>query len=185
MQILSWGMGDLALWPGLEPRPPALAAWSLTLGLPGSPISVGIFNGSCMLAAAVASWASASRSSCCWALDNLCPTPSHSTQCFHYTELGGWWWTVAKSFCLLGCLVSRLWWMLSFFLFFPLFVEQWGMWDLSSLTRHQTGAPSRGSKSLFFFIVVAVVIHWHESAMGWHVFPIPIPPPTSLSTRSL
>ena len=29
------------------------------------------------------------------------------------------------------------------------------------------------------------VIHWHESAMDLHVFPIPIPPPTSLSTRSL
>ena len=28
------------------------------------------------------------------------------------------------------------------------------------------------------------VIHWHESAMELHVFPIPIPPPTSLSTRS-
>ena len=27
--------------------------------------------------------------------------------------------------------------------------------------------------------------HWHESAMDLHVFPIPIPPPTSLSTRSL
>ena len=27
-------------------------------------------------------------------------------------------------------------------------------------------------------------IHWHESAMDLHVFPIPIPPPTSLSTRS-
>ena len=26
------------------------------------------------------------------------------------------------------------------------------------------------------------VIHWHESAMELHVFPIPIPPPTSLST---
>ena len=37
----------------------------------------------------------------------------------------------------------------------------------------------------FFFIVVGFVIHWHESAMGLHVFPIPIPPPTSLSTRSL
>ena len=29
------------------------------------------------------------------------------------------------------------------------------------------------------------VINWHESAMELHVFPIPIPPPTSLSTRSL
>ena len=27
--------------------------------------------------------------------------------------------------------------------------------------------------------------NWHESAMDLHVFPIPIPPPTSLSTRSL
>ena len=32
---------------------------------------------------------------------------------------------------------------------------------------------------------MAFAIHWHESAMGLHVFPIPIPPPTSLSTRSL
>ena len=29
------------------------------------------------------------------------------------------------------------------------------------------------------------VIHWHESAMDLHVFPIPIPLPTSLSTWSL
>ena len=29
------------------------------------------------------------------------------------------------------------------------------------------------------------VIHWHESVMDLHVFPIPIPPPTSLSTRFL
>ena len=28
-------------------------------------------------------------------------------------------------------------------------------------------------------------MHWHETAMGLHVFPIPIPPHTSLSTRSL
>ena len=28
-------------------------------------------------------------------------------------------------------------------------------------------------------------IHWHELAMDLHVFAIPIPPPTSLSTRSL
>ena len=29
------------------------------------------------------------------------------------------------------------------------------------------------------------VIHWNESAMDLHVFPIPIPPPTSLSIRFL
>ena len=37
----------------------------------------------------------------------------------------------------------------------------------------------------FFFFVVNFVIHWNETAMGLHVFPIPIPPPTSLSTHSL
>ena len=41
----------------------------------------------------------------------------------------------------------------------------------------------------FFFtflkkFVVNFVIHWNETAMGLHVFPIPIPTPTSLSTRS-
>ena len=36
-----------------------------------------------------------------------------------------------------------------------------------------------------FLFVVHFVIHWNETAMGLHVFPIPIPPPTSLSTRSL
>ena len=34
----------------------------------------------------------------------------------------------------------------------------------------------------FFLFVVGFVIHWNETAMGLHVFPIPIPPPTSLST---
>ena len=39
---------------------------------------------------------------------------------------------------------------------------------------------------LFIFLfVVDFVIHWNESAMDLHVFPILIPPPTSLSTRSL
>ena len=39
---------------------------------------------------------------------------------------------------------------------------------------------------LFIFLfVVNSVIHWNEKALGSHVFPIPIPPPTSLSTRSL
>ena len=35
---------------------------------------------------------------------------------------------------------------------------------------------------LFFLFVVNFVIHWNKTAMGLHVFPIPIPPPTSLST---
>ena len=38
---------------------------------------------------------------------------------------------------------------------------------------------------LLYNIVVGFVIHRHESAMDIHVFPILIPPPTSLSTRSL
>ena len=39
---------------------------------------------------------------------------------------------------------------------------------------------------LFIFLfVVNFVIHWNEKALGSHVFPIPIPPPTSLPTRSL
>ena len=48
----------------------------------------------------------------------------------------------------------------------------------------------RGSQQIvehsffFFLFVVNFVIHWNETAMGLHVFPIPIPPPTSLSTRS-
>ena len=37
----------------------------------------------------------------------------------------------------------------------------------------------------FFFFLVNSVIHWNEKALGSHVFPIPIPPPTSLPTRSL
>ena len=36
----------------------------------------------------------------------------------------------------------------------------------------------------FFYIIVDFVIHWNETAMGLHVFPVPIPPPTSHSTRS-
>ena len=35
----------------------------------------------------------------------------------------------------------------------------------------------------FFFFVVNFVIHWNEKALGSHVFPILIPPPTSLPTR--
>ena len=32
---------------------------------------------------------------------------------------------------------------------------------------------------------IGLAIHWHESALGVHVFPIPIPPPASLSIPSL
>ena len=39
--------------------------------------------------------------------------------------------------------------------------------------------------TLFFLFVVDFVIHWNETAKGLHVFPIPIPPLTSLSTHSL
>ena len=38
---------------------------------------------------------------------------------------------------------------------------------------------------LIFLFVVDFVIHWNETAMGLHVFSIPIPPLTSLSTHSL
>ena len=38
---------------------------------------------------------------------------------------------------------------------------------------------------IYLLFVVDFVIHWDETAMGLHVFPIPIPPPISLSTHSL
>ena len=41
-----------------------------------------------------------------------------------------------------------------------------------------------GGQSLYN-IAVGFVIHWHESAMDLCVFPILIPPPTSVSTQSL
>ena len=48
------------------------------------------------------------------------------------------------------------------FVFFPIYFYSWRLITLQYC-------------SGFF-------IHWHESAMDLHVFPIPIPPPTSLST---
>ena len=38
---------------------------------------------------------------------------------------------------------------------------------------------------ILVFWMLSFVIHWNETAMGLHVFPTLIPPPTSLSTRSL
>ena len=38
---------------------------------------------------------------------------------------------------------------------------------------------------LLYNIVMVFAIHWHESAMDLHVFPILIPPPASLLTPSL
>ena len=51
-----------------------------------------------------------------------------------------------------------------------------------------TGWISLLSKGLFFFFflsLVVFVIHWHESAIDLHIFPVLIPAPTSLSTRSV
>ena len=64
----------------------------------------------------------------------------------------------------------------------------------SSFRHHHCCLFSRELTFFFFIIswrlinlqyVVGFVIHWHESAMDIHAFPIPIPPPTSLSTQSL
>ena len=52
----------------------------------------------------------------------------------------------------------------------------------SSLSTLWTGFLGRWEILFFFFLfVVNFVIHWNETALGLHVFPIPIPPPTSLS----
>ena len=65
-----------------------------------------------------------------------------------------------------------------FFLIFPGGVVWWFRFSLVHFCE--------GSMILFFFlIVVGFVIHWNESAMDLHVFPIPIPTPTSLSNLSL
>ena len=63
--------------------------------------------------------------------------------------------------------------------------------DFTLFTPFSLWCSSLLSLTLFFFFnlfiylfVVNFVIHWNETAVGLHVFPIPIPPPTSLSTRS-
>ena len=58
---------------------------------------------------------------------------------------------------------------------------------LKHLLQYHSSKASILPCSAFFFyflFVVNFVIHWNKTAMGLHVFPIPIPPPTSLSIRS-
>ena len=59
------------------------------------------------------------------------------------------------------------------------------LWGQTRLKRLSSSSSSILLSFFFFFFVVDFVLHWNETAMGLHVFPIPIPPPTSLSTRSL
>ena len=63
--------------------------------------------------------------------------------------------------------------------------ETW-IWSLGREDPLEKKMATHSSILFFFFlIVVDFVILWNETAMGLHVFPIPIPPPTSLSTWSL
>ena len=69
----------------------------------------------------------------------------------------------------------------------PMNIQDWFPLELTGLiSLLSKGLSSIFSSTtiLFFLIVVDFVIHWNETAMGLHVFPILIPPPTSLSTWS-
>ena len=61
-------------------------------------------------------------------------------------------------------------------------ISQWSQWS-HCLTLY-CEKPSFHIFSFFFLFVVNFVIHWNKTAMGLHVLPIPIPPPTPLFTRS-
>ena len=66
--------------------------------------------------------------------------------------------------------------------------EMWVAVDTKGMNLQLVSLSAEDDFGLFiylFLFVVNFVIHWNETAMGLHVFPIPIPPPTSLSTRSL
>ena len=75
----------------------------------------------------------------------------------------------------------------------PLKQRQESLWRLSakfldkSVLVNWLYPKQKSTVSYLFFFLFAVnfVIHWNETAMGLHVFPMPIPPPTFLSTRSL
>ena len=70
--------------------------------------------------------------------------------------------------------------------------KMWYIYTMDFFKGLPCGSDGNESAFIYFFLiylfiylfVVNFVIHWNETAMGLHVFPIPIPPPTSLSTRS-
>ena len=76
-----------------------------------------------------------------------------------------WWLLLIHHYCSKSTVYIRVHlWYCTFFFFSFIFIS----WRLSTL-QYCSGFCH----------------HWHESAMDLHVFPIPIPPPTSLSTQSL
>ena len=56
---------------------------------------------------------------------------------------------------------------------------------LGSQVKRKKRRQDSGRFFFFFLFVVDFVIHWNETALVLHVFPIPIPPPTPLPTWPL
>ena len=84
-----------------------------------------------------------------------------------------WWLSIVFYFCLFIFIIFFIYFIFYLYLFIVylylfLLVGSCNNWRLITL-QYCSG----------------FVIHRHESAMDIHVFPIPIPPPTSLSTSSL
>ena len=83
--------------------------------------------------------------------------------------------------------------LLGFFKIYFLVILAWGMWDLSSLTRDWTLTPCIKGKVFFFlvggYLLYNIVVGFCHTltwiSHGFTCIPIPIPPPTSLSARSL
>ena len=95
------------------------------------------------------------------------------------------WLTTLCSFLLYSKVIQLYIHIRSFSDSLPLwFITGYWLW-FSVLYSRALSIHSFFFKFFIFYIVVDFVIHWNETAMGLHVFPIPIPPPTSLSTRSL